>query len=52
MKPDLKFIFGGVSKRLITKADCSIHIVRGEQQGVTAPIKLLVGIDNSYGVDL
>lgn len=41
------FLFGGVSKELIAKAECSIHFVRGEKQAMHNPVKIIIGIDDS-----
>lgn len=46
------FLFGGVSEQLIAKAECSIHIVRGEKQATHNPVKLLIGMDDSLEAPL
>lgn len=42
-----RLILGSVSQRVLYESSCSVRIARHREQDTTAPLRLLVGVDNS-----
>jgi nucleotide-binding universal stress UspA family protein len=42
-----RLILGSVSQRVLYEASCSVRVARGRQRNDGAPLRLLVGVDNS-----
>lgn len=42
-----RFFFGSVSQKVLHQADCSVRIARPSRKDLTAPIRLIVGVDGS-----
>ncbi len=46
-----RFLWGSVSHSVVTHAHCSVHVARAGGKVVTAPIRLIVGVDGSPDAD-
>ncbi len=42
-----RLILGSISQRVLYEASCSVRIARGRQRDGAAPLRLLIGVDNS-----
>jgi nucleotide-binding universal stress UspA family protein len=42
-----RLILGSISQRVVYEARCSVRIARGPQKSLSAPLRLLIAVDNS-----
>ena len=44
-----RFVLGSVAQRVVTEARCSVRVARGRVEESDTPVRLIVGLDGSFG---